>query len=452
MMNFLDINVPDLNAEERFIIHCLRSEFSGGKRNPLYLTGHSDHFRWDALFETALKWNIAPMLYQLLKSRPNLPVLPPVPDDIFRAIEAAYIKTHMVNQTNFSELANIVKAFAASDIEVLLLKGAHLAPFVYKDIGIRWMSDIDILIKKEDFNEAHNQLSEMGYEYPDMGTDVWDDFGRRKELRNKEAVIEWYKTDHMHLNYYHPKGIQNLELHWGIARSASPFAIDAKGLWERSTKEHLNGAAVWVLSPEDLLLHLCLHDAYYHHLKLFGLRPCCDIAAVVRHFSKEIDWGQIRIRARAWGVEKYLCLMLCLCRELLHAEIPAHLLSFIRDKWANKRIKRQSVARILGKYSPHQTPSRGIKYPGEIQTFGPEDSILEEMRFFLKRIPISRNELASRYSVPAPSKRLALYRLRRLVSLVLSYVQLYGSYFWYRLKHRQTAQTDYTLDLWLKAP
>jgi hypothetical protein len=447
----LKSDFPDLQPEEQFLLRCLKCAFSGEGGH--YLADmDTPSLNWGTIFQTALNWNVAPMLYPMVKNRSNLPTLLRVPDDIFRAIQAAYIKTCMINQTCFSELAKIVTAFAAEDIDVLLLKGGHLAPFIYGDIGVRWMSDIDILIKRENFNKAHNQLSEMGYQYPDMVLAVWDDFGRRTELGDKEAVIKWYKTDHMHLNYFSPDGIQNLELHWGIARIASPFAIDVQGLWDRASRRDLNGTSVWVLSPEDLILHLCLHDAYYHHLKLFGLRPCCDIAAVVHRFSEGIDWHQVQERAKAWGVEKYLYLMLCLSRQLLQTEMPPGLLRTMSDKWANRRIKRQSLRRILGKIPPRPPSCKGIKYPGDIQTFSPDEGLLEELRFFLKRVPISREELASRYSVPVSSNRLVFYRFRRLVGLVLSYAQLYGAYSWYRFIHRQATQTDYTLDLWLKTP
>jgi len=259
-MKLQKVGIPDVKPEEQFIINCLRSEFSGGYNHSLARAGRPG-IRWDAVFETALNWNIAPMLYRLIKNWPDLLNASGIPDDVFKSLEAAYVKTYMVNRGNFSELVEVIKSLTAADIQVLLLKGAHLAQFVYQDIGVRWMADIDILIRKEDLEKANGLLVKMGYEYPDMAPLVWDDFGERKQVRDQAAVLDWYRTYHMHLIYCNPKAIQSLEVHWGIARTASPFSIDTEGLWERARTEELNGATVWVLSPEDLLLHISLHDS-----------------------------------------------------------------------------------------------------------------------------------------------------------------------------------------------
>ncbi|MDZ7697204.1 MAG: nucleotidyltransferase family protein [Deltaproteobacteria bacterium] len=263
-----DIFTPSLSPEEHLILNCLRSEFSGGSRACVSGPCPPD-IKWNAVFEAALTWNIAPMVYRILpKHQDSQPGLN-IPEPVLKAIEAAYVKTYLVNQSYFSDLTKLIGLLAEAEVEVILLKGAHLTPFVYQDLGMRWMADIDILVRKEDFQKADRVLLEAGYRYPDLGMTVWEDSEEKRELSDSGAVIEWYKTHHMHLNYSNPETIQNLEVHWAIVRNASPFAIDTEGLWERARQENLNGQTVLVLSPEDLILHISVHDAYYHHLKLF---------------------------------------------------------------------------------------------------------------------------------------------------------------------------------------
>ena len=449
-MELLQTGIPDLKPEELFILNCLRTEFSGGGIDDLREFQLSA-INWDRVFETALQWNISPLLHRIIKSQPHFLGAIDVPGHVVRDIEAAYIKTYVVNEANFGKLLEIIKIFDNAGIRVILLKGSHLAQVVYQDIGVRWMVDIDILIRREDLKEASELLVNMGYEYPDLEAAVWDDFGEKKEVRDQAAVMDWYKTDHMHLIYCSAKAIQSLEIHWGIARSTSPFTIDMEGLWERAWAEEVNGVKLWVLSPEDLLLHLSLHDSYSHHLNLFGLRPCCDVAAVVRCFSKQIDWGQLQVRAREWGIEKYLYLTLRLSRELLGSEVPVDFLKAIRDRTCSDRIILEAERRILGKET-EKPVYRGMKSPGEIHTFNPDESLFKKIGFFLKRIPISHEELTSRYSLPASSKRIGLYYLVRLVSLLFTYARVYVPYFWYRLRHGQNHCADYTLDLWLTSP
>jgi len=212
----------------------------------------------------------------------------------------------------------------------------------------------------------------------------------------------------------------------------------------------MDGETVWVLCPEDLLLHISLHHAYYHHLHRFGLRPCCDLAAVVTRFSKEIDWDRLQGRAREWGIEKYLYLMLRLSRELLCADIPVDLFQPTQDERCSEPIFLQAARRLLGKEI--DTPTcKGIKYPIEIHRFNPNEGLFQKIGFFLKRVPISREELASRYGLPVSSTRIWLYYLTRLVSLILSYSRIYVPYFWFRL-NRRNYRAHYTLDLWIKSP
>ena len=123
----------------------------------------------------------------------------------------------------------------------------------------------------------------------------------------------------------------------------------------------------------------------------------------------------------------------------------------IRDRTCSDRIFLQGAKRILGKETDEPL-YRGMSYPGKIQAFHPDEGLLKKIGFFLKRIPISREELASRYSLPTSSKRICLYYLARFASLLFSYARVYAPYFWYRLRHGQSPPADYSLDLWLTSP
>ena len=55
------------------------------------------------------------------------------------------------NTVLFETSARLLRAFAQQGIQFAMLKGAHIAPTVYEDIGLRPMGDIDILIRLRDF-------------------------------------------------------------------------------------------------------------------------------------------------------------------------------------------------------------------------------------------------------------------------------------------------------------
>jgi hypothetical protein len=63
----------------------------------------------------------------------------------------------------YRQLKEILIEFNKNNIPVILLKGAHLAQFVYGNIALRLMSDIDLLVKKEDLGCACAIIIKYGY-------------------------------------------------------------------------------------------------------------------------------------------------------------------------------------------------------------------------------------------------------------------------------------------------
>ena len=102
-------------------------------------------------------------------------------------------------------------------------------------------------------------------------------------LKERSKAKEWWTERHYHLvfikNEATPTDI-HLEIHWHIDRSSHPFTIDLDGMWERALPAIIAEVEALVLSPEDLLLHLCLHTC--KHKLTGGLRPFCDIAETIR--------------------------------------------------------------------------------------------------------------------------------------------------------------------------
>jgi len=68
------------------------------------------------------------------------------------------------NERYYSSLTRVIKVFDTAGIEVNLLKRAYLTWFIYKDIGLRPMIDIDIDEERRS-PEVERLLIEMGYKY-----------------------------------------------------------------------------------------------------------------------------------------------------------------------------------------------------------------------------------------------------------------------------------------------
>jgi Uncharacterised nucleotidyltransferase len=148
---------------------------------------------------------------------------------------------------------------------------------------------------------------------------------------------------HYHLHYTKKSSVP-VEIHWHIARPNRRFTIDIDGFWERAQSNKIAGVEALILSPEDLLLHLCQH--MHKHKLIGGIRPLCDITHVVDYYKDEIDWLEFRTRSFEWGISPYAYLALYLAKDLLAARIPSSFLDgfeppgFDRSviDWAKERL------------------------------------------------------------------------------------------------------------------
>src|SRR5262249_18763955 len=148
-----------------------------------------------------------------------------------------------------SALRRVVDALLAADVPALLLKGAALVETVYPDPAQREMLDLDLLVPAERLDEASAALTPLGYgPSPAAGQDA-----------RERGASRLPRHAHHGRGLLGSKQLLAVELprHILIAGEGRQFDIDE--LWQRSrpsaTGPHL------LPSPEDLVLHVCLHFA-----------------------------------------------------------------------------------------------------------------------------------------------------------------------------------------------
>jgi predicted nucleotidyltransferase len=439
-----------LRPEEQFIIHGLRRTLGSENDDGIAKTDLST-IDWNIVYEKSMRWGVAPLLNKIIKEQSALPQFPDIADSFLRKIKIAYLVAFFTNETNFKGVSELLEVVNKAGIKAILLKGSHIAQFVYRDVGLRPMSDIDILVKEKDLNKAEELLFQSGYDYVEVKQSLYDYFKEHLNIEGRANITKWYKTNHHHLFCFsNPEGVKHLEIHRTIEGLTSPFSIDISELWKRSKMLEINEIDALVLSPEDLLLHASLHASYHHRLRAHGLRPCCDIAAVISHYEPEIDWDQLQMRAFEWGAEKYIYLSLRLSHEILGARVPDRILLALKPSLFDEKIVLEAQKRVL-LLEPNEPAFKGMRSPAKIQIFSPDDSLLKKACYFLQRLFVSNEELAARYSLPPSCKRIYFYHFVRFISLLYSYIRVYSQYFLYRLVHKKDQHFNYNLDLWLSS-
>lgn len=285
---------------------------------------------WDDLLQQAEHHQVTPLLHRALQERQTA-----LPVDVRERLELSCFGTAAGNAKLFLELAAVLESLRAAEVPVLALKGAHLAEIVYRDVTLRPMGDVDLLVRRADLPRAEQVLLGLGY-----------------RPQTVPGGIQDYSA-HRHLPPFVKAGAVPIEIHRSIDESGC-FQIYAEGLWERARIVRIAGVEALVLSPEDLLLHLCLHTAFQHGFRA-PLRQIYDIVAVIDHHGPELDWRGLVRAAETSGLSKVCYYALAVAESLLGAGVPAETLAALETSGCDPRMVPVIREYVLLRFS-HRAP------------------------------------------------------------------------------------------------
>jgi hypothetical protein len=371
----------------RLLIDCLKKD--GPAVEAARLSGLSPE-HWHDFLSLASTQRVRPLLWHRLKQK-GLDAS--VPSAVSETLRSASLGNSVRNLGYYGELHSLLSALKSEGIPLILLKGIFLAEAVYGNPGLREMNDIDVLARPTDLSRVTEILMGMGY----------------VSIQPVCADIT-LETQH-HLPSLVKKGRAVFEIHWNLTRPNENYSIDPAELWKRAVTVQIGGSDALSFSPEDLLLHLCLHTSYQHQFA-FGLRPSCDIAATIARFGSTLDWHAVVKRADRWGWQRGVYLALRLSEEFAGADVPAYVLESLRPAEMTEAVLETVCTQIL----TDKSFASSISAPfAELLVSG---RLLDKIRIFRQRVFLPRAIVSVQYSVPMDSLRIYWYYLRRFVDLL----------------------------------
>jgi hypothetical protein len=345
---------------------------------------------WEDLVALAAEQRVRPLLYRRLQ---QLDVTDRMPASVREQLQDACRQTALRTLRYYAETARIAARLGREGIDVLALKGVHLAKTVYQHAALREMNDIDLMVRPAHLPHAAAVLTSLGYE------------------SSKHIDIDVSCAVSHHLPPFVKSGVSKVEVHWNLTRPGAGFSIEPAELWQRARTMDLGGQTVQILAPEDLLLHLCQH-ASYHHQFGFGLRPFCDIATTVRHCGDQLDWDALCQRAEAWRWQHGVYLVLRLAQELVGAKVPPSALTRLQPSSFESTVLQAAQELVFTEKLVGQTVSAPLARLSEERTWW------KKLRVILGRLFIPPVMLANAYSLPSHSPRLPLYYFVRAKDLL----------------------------------
>ena len=213
----------------------------------------------------------------------------------------------LLNRLLAQELVVLCEAFEARGVPVMPIKGVTLASSVYGDLTLRDFSDMDLLVPKGSIAEAQAILLAQGYERKDPSTEPGE-------------------TDHQEGPYHvfiKKRTLFRVDLQWMMAHQHFMFRLDRPEFWQRRTAVPLANKTVQGLTPEDLLIVLCVHGSKH---AWEALKWVCDVAELLRAHG-QLDWDRIFSSASTWHCRRLVYMGLSLAHLVLDAPLPKAVLA-----------------------------------------------------------------------------------------------------------------------------
>ena len=278
---------------------------------------------WEYFLDQGLRHGLLPLAYDRLRRLDRVPV----PPEVMARLQAIYYGTLARNLRLQASLAEVVALLQREAIEPIVLKGGALAGTVYADPGLRPMTDLDLLVPPEAMERAGTALASMGYHLSGRLTAQLVRFQERVGGR-----LEWVRKQYGQPTYL------DLQFHLvGVDLCRHAFTIEPETLWVAARTLPLERGQALQLSPEDMLIHLCLHSGM-GHAYASPLVSTVDVDWLVAREGSDEFWVRLAERAGQFRARTIVYRGLCWARDLLGTPVPAKTLAALAPSPLRQRL------------------------------------------------------------------------------------------------------------------
>ncbi len=207
-----------------------------------------------------------------------------------------------------SELRAILASFDENRLPLMLVKGSVLQRTVYPAPSTRPMSDLDLVVRREDVARAGALLERLGYSL--------------RTSPENQTPMPGLQVDEECYFVKTVSGIALLvEMHTRLDFGDTSLAVSPRPIWELGTRlAGHDGMSIPTLEPNAALRHLCIHVAQHHDL-VRGLLWLLDLRLFVERFGAQIRWTEFAAECTPES-RPYVALALMLASEWLGADVP----------------------------------------------------------------------------------------------------------------------------------
>lgn len=275
---------------------------------------------WESVIATANWQRLAGLLARAVADGS----FPATPSQQVAAAELAFLATRLDLRLERT-LLRVVDLLDETRLETRVLKGSAVAHLDYPEPGMRSFSDVDLLLRSDDFDAAVTTLSSAGYcrRYPQPRPGFDRRFGKGACLVS-------------------PSQSHEIDLHRTLVLGPFGLTIPLHQLWERSSSFVLAGRSLAALAAEDRFLHACHHAVLGQQPP--RLVPLRDVAQMA--LAPSLDEERVRARCREWRAEAVMAEALRAAWERLHIDASTTL-----SRWAASHCPTRQERSALRSYA-----------------------------------------------------------------------------------------------------
>lgn len=298
------------SREDSLLLYCCRIK----NGDPLEIRD----IDWNIFLEKARNEGISPLVFSRL---PGLAEHYDIPEYLAEELKKDYYLSATKNALIFEELKKVLGLFNQSKLQVIVMKGAALAETIYGNLALRPMSDVDLLVKKENLYQVDELLKELNY------------FPSDRSLDDVDFTSTYLTT----LDYRSSaKNSPSFHIHWHFVNSTIPNEsyinhIKMEDIWRDAVKTNIADIETWTMAPHHLLIHLSEHALRVTH-SLSRLSYFCDIDRAINYYGKGLDWNLLVQDTLRFNLNKMVYTTLYFSAYFIKAEVPEDVLLKLKPK------------------------------------------------------------------------------------------------------------------------
>lgn len=233
-----------------------------------------------------------------------------------------------------SELLNILKFLESNNIKAIPHKGPVLSYIAYKNLALRELDELTIIVDEKDVLKIKELFFSQGYvlKYSPMND---------KENSFIKSVREYI--------FINENNKIRINIKWNYLKDFFSSPNDLERIWSFNSKETFDINGFELINPpiEDILLILCIENAKSQWIRLVNI---CDIAELIR--NNKLNWEEIVENSKKFRLQRILWINLYLTNQLFGVKIPNQLFNKIKSDENVKKISNNLIT-ILFNHNDH---------------------------------------------------------------------------------------------------